>query len=848
MIDRALATIEAHGPGAAGGSGYVWTVPGWPMRTILWEGQHPERRKRIEAALRRGNLVLHALPYTLHSATGDVETLARGFGYASSVARQYGLAFPISAKMTDVPGHDWIVPTLLARAGVTFFHFGSNPTNVQVQAPRLFWWQGPDGSRVLTMFSSGYDSGLLPPPDWPHRTWLAMVMSGDNQGPDTAEQVAGWIAQIRQKFPNAKITMGSMDDFARSLLAEQPELPVVRGTISDSWIHGPMSSPRAAIELMNIRPQIRAAEALRTLNIARGVKFVPTPEIIADAYANSLRWTEHTWGLANQHFVPSLHGADFYRNYAGGLSPNYQHMEDSWREHDRFALGIRDEIVPTLRDDLNTLAENVNVEGLRVVVFNPSPWKRTGVVDFAFPFMDSVRGRNAVRDVESGAVAPLKSWGSDSHRNGRFLARDIPPLGYRTFVFATEEKLPPHCVTSDIASQTIENDHFKVTLDPRRGCIASIIDKRSGRERVDTSAPHGFGQYLYQQFDRQECDAYVNAYVLSRYHGSHRRITGKHNFVPASARHVEFSPEKMNLEIERQGGAVVARLIPPMPKTAPAHTASLSVTLYDELPYLDLQLHVIDHPATENPEAGWLCLPLKIENPQFRLKGPGSIFDPATDVLEGSNFAYFWTQGGLAAFDSDGAGVGIALPDCPAISLGEPGIYKFKSQWGRPTSRVYVNLFNNKWNTNFRSFWQGNLTARARLWGIDSYQNERDLTTPIADTLAPMLTGMCNYGKGELPPSAPGVTLSRKGVLLTALGPNPDGPGTLLRLWEDAGDSGPLAVTLPPSMHALAIQPIDLRGRPQGKPIRVMENQFTIDLGPYEPASFVLAGRASLLD
>ena len=118
MIDRALATIEAHGKGAEGGPGYVWTVPGWPMRTILWKGQHPERRKRIEAALRRGNLVLHALPYTMHTATSDVETLARSFIHADSVAREYGLDFPISAKMTDVPGHDWIIPTLLAHAGV----------------------------------------------------------------------------------------------------------------------------------------------------------------------------------------------------------------------------------------------------------------------------------------------------------------------------------------------------------------------------------------------------------------------------------------------------------------------------------------------------------------------------------------------------------------------------------------------------------------------------------------------------------------------------------------------------------------------------------------------------------
>ena len=45
-------------------------------------------------------------------------------------------------------------------------------------------------------------------------------------------------------------------------------------------------------------------------------------EAIAAGYDNSLRWSEHTWGLANQHFVPGLHGEAFDTAYAGGLPPN----------------------------------------------------------------------------------------------------------------------------------------------------------------------------------------------------------------------------------------------------------------------------------------------------------------------------------------------------------------------------------------------------------------------------------------------------------------------------------------------------------------------------------------------
>jgi len=171
---------------------------------------------------------------------------------------------------------------------------------------------------VLTLYSSGYDSGLLPPADWPHKTWLAMVMSGDNEGPPSAATVRGWISTIKQHYPTARITVGRMQDFAESLLAEKPDLPVVRGNVSDSWIHGLASSPNAMKTLANVRPKIAALEALRTLDILWGVQFQHLPEVIAAGYDGSLRWTEHTWGLANQHFVPGLHGEAFYKGLRGG--------------------------------------------------------------------------------------------------------------------------------------------------------------------------------------------------------------------------------------------------------------------------------------------------------------------------------------------------------------------------------------------------------------------------------------------------------------------------------------------------------------------------------------------------
>lgn len=834
MIDRALETMEENARVAGPGEQFVWTIPGWPMQTILWEGQNPARRQRIEQALARGNLVMHALPYTIQTGSADVETLARCFSYSSRIARQYRLPLPNDAKMTDVPGHDWILPTLLHHAGVKFFHLGANPTNIQLQQPRLFWWEGPDGSRVLTLFSSGYDSGLLPPSDWPHKTWLAMVMGGDNEGPPPAASVRNWIATIKEKFPQARITVGRMEDFADSLLAEQPNLPVVRGSVSDSWIHGLASSPNAMKTLANVRPRLVALEALRTLALAWGIQFQHFPDAIAAGYDSSLRWTEHTWGLANQHFVPGLHGEEFYKAYVAGLPPNYAHMVASWREHDNFAFRIEDNVVPKLEAELHTLAENVNVAGLRIVVFNPLPWTRDGVVDFAFPFMGSMAGQTAVQSIDDGEIQALQTWGAASHRNGRFVAKNVPPLGYRTYTF-TRAKPRKTSLSGDASSATIENQWLKVRFDPARGCIASIIDKHSGVELVDTNSPHGFGQYLYQQFSRKECDDYVNRYILGPYLGSHGPITAKSTYVPDRAKSLEFSPTNTHLEITQNGFSITATLIPPMPACETAHTAGLTVTIYEDLPALDLKVNVINHPATENPEAGWISLPLAIQDAQFRLRTPGAITDPAKDLIEGGNAAFFWTQGGVSVCDAAGRGVGICSPDAPALSIGEPGIYKFKPRWPNPKPAVYVHLFNNKWNTNFRSFWNGEFSARVRLWPIARFDAERDLVTPSEETLSPMLTGLGNYKAGALPPIGGGLALSRKGVAVTALGPNPDGEGTLLRLWELAGTSGDCVITLPGAMNVGRVQPIDLRGRSIGAALAVRDNRITVPLKAFAP-------------
>jgi len=78
-------------------------------------------------------------------------------------------------------------------------------------------------------------------------------------------------------------------------------------------------------------------------------------------------------------------------------------------------------------------------------------------------------------------------------------------------------------------------------------------------------------------------------------------------------------------------------------------------------------------------------------------------------------------------------------------------------------------------------------------------------------------------------------------VIITAFGVDPDGnPGTLLRVWEQAGISGKLTVTLPKGMKVSKATPVNLRGEKKGTMFVVKSGKLSFDLDAYAPASFIL--------
>jgi hypothetical protein len=79
-----------------------------------------------------------------------------------------------------------------------------------------------------------------------------------------------------------------------------------------------------------------------------------------------------------------------------------------------------------------------------------------------------------------------------------------------------------------------------------------------------------------------------------------------------------------------------------------------------------------------------------------------------------------------------------------------------------------------------------------------------------------------------------------KGVWITAFGPDPDGQGTLLRLWEQSGEHGKCKIELPANSSFTTAIPCDLRGQAALEAIKINNHQFSADVHSYQPQSFIL--------
>lgn len=816
MIDNALNLIEDsyHLPAE---KRFAWTIPSWVAFQILWDGQDSLRRARVVNAMKQGSLVVHGLPVTVQTESLEIEDLVFGLSLNKKISEEVGIPMSRSGKMTDVPSHSWIWPTMLKNAGIDFLHIGVNPCNERPDVPLLYYWQGPDGSKLLTMHTQGYGSdaefghGLYPPKDWPYKTWLALIVATDNAAPPTEAELARLLGEAARNFPAVNLRFGKMEDFADAIFAEEKggtKVPVVRADMPDTWIHGFGTMPNEETMARETRKNLNGTTLLDFHLRTWGLPRKEISKKVFEAQMGSLMYGEHTWGGArNLEGKNAYQIADFEEFIK--TDKNCIWLEKTWKDHADY-IHKSSEITDSLASQLlNQLAANVSVKGKRIVMFNPLPWKRSALVE-----IPNSGGR-------------------------QIFINDIPASGYKTF-HLSELVSADKTKVENSETAVIENKFLMIKIDRKRGGIVSVIDKISGRELVDEKSEYAFGQYFYERFDREQNQAYhIGCSHLNTVYGSNGRCVSGWNIradLPETPSYQSAIPEFQSLKVrttplgkEVTLSSAAAGLI--------QSDVTTTISLPNDLPWFEIKVQLDNKKPDYWPESGSIYLPVNAHNPQFRIGRLGALVDPTKDFARGSNRTYGYVNTGAMIADNTGAGLAICPLDHGIMSFGDKGLCTIDPDYVPTRPLALVSMFNNLWTINFPYWIKGSLSSRVRIWATENLKDS-SLVVSATEARNPVLVGYAEGEPGEMPSEKTGIELSRKGVLLSANYNSKE--GTVIRVWEQNGTSGLLTITLPEEMKAKKAIPVDLRGTITGNPIEVLDSKLVFHLNAYAPASFIL--------
>lgn len=828
MITSALNTVEKS-KDLPKDQQFKWTISGWPMKEILSKAK-PDVKVRVEQAIKDGNFIVHALPFSMETESSDLEPLVQSMGYASKISREAGLPLPIDAKESDVPSHSWIMPTMLNNAGVKFLHIGCNPASKSPEVPLLFWWEGPDKSKLMTFyFGEYYGTSPAPPKDWTHKTWLAIIQTNDNSGAPTYEEFREAVKNVEKLNPGATVRVGSMADFYNAIIKENPKLITIAGDMPDTWIHGYMSMPREIKSSRALSKSTLNLEAFSTLSSIWGRKpEEPISTIVDQSIEDINLFDEHTWGLAMSHGNSGYwaYGKEFEKLRAEGY---YDIIEYSWKEKGNYVTASERLILPTFSRELKRLANSVNVEGDRIVVYNPLPWERNDIVTV----QTITDFKKSLKNVATGEIVPIVK----NKNILQFQANHIPAMGYTTFVSTDEEAANPKSDLSfDAEKAVIENEFFKITFDKQSGTIKSLIDKKSTKEIVNANSDYKFGQYVNERFAKTQTDKYAKDYIKAGWNWAYSEL-GRIN--------LDDTPYKKssgkNAEIEFSKDALSVKASMTFKGDADLnHNYTMVFTLYEKKPMVEVIWSINGKPAEAWPEGGWISFPFNIENPHFKLGRLGAVIDPEKDFVKGTNLDYGFINTGVGVLDKNNQGFGLTSPDVPGVSLDRPGLWKYSTDFVPKKGNVFFNLYNNQWSTNFTEWVEGSWSAKFYIWNINNYSEGSSIVIPSEEIRNPLMAAYTSGFAGDLAATANGVSVSEKGDLVTFFGKNRDGEGDLIRLWEQNGKTSSCTVSLPIGNKYKSVQPCNLRGEKIGGTVSIKNNSFRVMLNANQPASFIL--------
>ncbi|MCX5480522.1 DUF5054 domain-containing protein [Kaistia geumhonensis] len=604
FIPQAIATGEHFHREAPETPAFIWTTGAWLIFDHL-ETQPLEKVKRLEAAIERGLVTWHALPFTTHTELMTPALFRAGLSYAEILDRRFGRK-TTAAKMTDVPGHTIGMVPLLAEAGVRFLHLGVNTASPVPDVPPIFRWRAGDGSEVVVMYQGSYGATDFPAgPD----VGLSFAHTNDNIGPQSVPQTVETLRHLRHENPGAVIRASTLDAFGEIMWARRAELPVVEKEIGDSWIHGTASDPS---KLARYRALARLYD-----------RFEAEPTAERRAFGRGLTMiAEHTWGV---------------------------------------------DIKSYLRDE--TAWDRADFDAMRAA-------------DYRFAFTEqSWAEQRGYLEAALGHLVPADRAAADA---------------------ALAETEPAPEPASVAAGTRLSDGGWTAELDGETGDIAALVAPDGRRiEGVDGCL---FG-YRHESYDAAELQKHLDAYLQHRIEWAILDHDKPGLASARTARTARFAGHLSGIAQDRTALAELpdeARQLLGGPRR---HALRLTALGPDRV---EIALVLYDKPANRMPEAGFLLVTPR-DGHDWSFEKLGRTGGAGDVVARGG--------GQLQAVQSIACAVGdmrLAIEPLDSMHVAPADIAFMPFHPAPPSfaAGVAINLYNNKWGTNFPMWWEGSIMSR----------------------------------------------------------------------------------------------------------------------------------------
>lgn len=475
----------------------------------------PENKQRIRELVSKGSISVGPFYVLPDMFLVSAEALVRNLLLGIMVAEKYGGAQRIGYQ-PDCFGQIAQTPQIMKGFGFKGFIFWRGLGNETESLPTAFLWEAPSGDRILTyQISLGYFNVGDLPEDLNDAVTLidktkSMLRERSNinfylllNGHDHAssqEHVPKVIDAYNGKYPDEPIRHGSLEDFFNKLEENTENLPIHKGEFRGARMFpilaGVLSS-RIYLKQANSRCQTELenyAEPFSTWAWTLGKK-----------YDKEYLWLAWKWLLEN-HPHDSICGCS--------VDQVHKEMETRFAWSEQIANFCT-------RKAMEQIASSATIfdGGFPIAVFNPSPWKRTGVVEFFLdpfpPFTFSSQhftynpyvvksfeftpDRSFCMVDQDGKTLPVEVYyDPDNYRfkftenltlyNLRFLVENVPAFGYKILNLREgRAESVPSSLKVNVQERTMENEHLRVKFNPN-----GTMDVKELKSGVTFSGLHIF--------------------------------------------------------------------------------------------------------------------------------------------------------------------------------------------------------------------------------------------------------------------------------------------------------------------------------------------------------------------